>query len=151
MSDYRPIKNQILMDHGANLRVHYDIIGMLRVGVNHLVIPEDRLHNGDTIGAALCNQYFEQDFETCIAWCIEYAPSFLLFSPELQKAVVSLVYLTGGPRIWLSELLAHIEKEKNYDRAIEILERSPWFYRSPVIVGRLITILKTLKKGGSDV
>jgi hypothetical protein len=145
MSDYRPIKNQMLLDHGATLRVHYDEMGMLRVGVRHFVTPEDRLQCDSVISAALCNQYFEQDFETCMARCLDYAEGFQLFQPELQKNIAAVVYLTGGPRLWLTELFAVIEG-KDYMRAIEILERSPWFNRNPAIVGRLI---QTLKKGGA--
>jgi hypothetical protein len=146
MSDFLSIKNQILLDHGCNLRVRYDNLGMLRVGVHHLVVPRDGLHCDDTIGAALCGQYFEQDFENCVERCQEYAPGFLAYPHEFQKNLISVVFLTGGPRIWLSELFASIDAG-NSPRAIEILERSPWFVRDPPIVSRLIATLKIKKAG----
>jgi hypothetical protein len=145
MEEYKFIAERIRVDHPAALTVHHDAAAMLRVGINHLVTARDSLRLGDVVSLEQVEYFFKLDFEECIKRCFNYSIIFYAFTPEMQKNVAALVYLTAGPRIWLKDLFTKIEN-KDYSGAIEILEKSVWNHRDTnPIVQRVIS---TLKKGG---
>jgi lysozyme len=78
---------------GMILTVYLDSKGLPTVGCGHLIVPQDHLHVGDTVGINRARQLFRQDLRR-----IEAAINTKVYVPLFQyeyDALVSIVFNCG--------------------------------------------------------
>jgi lysozyme len=142
--DRQKIYAQLVVDEGVRLTVYRDTIGLLTVGVGHLVLPEDGLHLGDTITEARCEEFFNRDLDTAIYECIKLVENFDGLPEAAQEVLVNMMFNMGPARLGeFHHFLRHVQSAQ-WIMASHDMQASAWHGQVGIRAKRLEAQIEAL-------
>jgi len=97
--DRTALKAQLLIDEGRILRVYRDPVGLLTVGVGHLVRPGDQLRYDQTISLDRCEALLDDDVTVALMTCHKIWPAFDAYPEAAQQVVANMAFNLGERRL----------------------------------------------------
>ena len=117
----------ILIRHeGAKLNVYKDSLGLLTVGVGHLVLSRDNLSYGEAITEARQQALLETDIQRSILLAKNYMPLIDTLDDVRWVVLVSLAFNLGNRLSGFKQMLSAVNNNK-WDEAALQLQDSKWF------------------------
>ncbi len=93
--DIAQLKADLIREQGKRLTVYKDRLGYLTVGVGHLVVPSDKLNEGQHISELRCDDFLEEDLSIAIAGAEKAVPAFHILPDSVQHLLVCLCFTLG--------------------------------------------------------
>lgn len=117
------LKTSLLRYEGSKLYVYKDTLGLLTVGVGHLVLPADNLKEGDKITQAQADAFLEKDIENAI----KTLNSLQLNLDDTRQAIVAQLCFNLGNKITQFKRFLAACRARDYATAADELQNSKWF------------------------
>ena len=140
--DRQKIMDQLTIDEGKRLTVYKDSLGLLTVGIGHLILASDAIPEGSTISEERCRQLFEHDLDHAIV------ASNLMFQgcdsyPEaIQECVVNLMFNMGPTRLAGFKHFCDALRVQDFAEAAAQLKSSKWYGQ---VGSRAVRIVATVQ------
>jgi len=135
-------KAQLIIDEGKSLTVYHDSEGYLTVGIGHLVLPGDKLEDGQTITEDQCDEFFREDICHAIDGVHELIPAGVFIPADVIDVLVNMCFNLGKTGLgefhhFLLAIVAH-----NWPRAAFEMKNSLWFKQVGARAQRLYDIIR---------
>lgn len=121
------IMDQLTIDEGKRLTVYQDSLGLLTVGIGHLILPSDVIPNGSTISEERCRQLFEHDLTHAIVASTMMFSDIETYPEPIQEAIINLVFNMGPKRLSGFVRFIAAVKARDFIQAAAQLKSSKWY------------------------
>lgn len=126
---------------GYENTVYKDTLGNLTVGIGHLLIPEDKLKEGEFIEDDLVEKIFENDTSKIYSLSLKQAVELGKTSDFFILALMSANFQLGNFAAKFDETFSLLKKEE-WEEAIKHLENSLWMRQTPIRANDFIDAIK---------
>ena len=130
---------QLKKDEGVKLVTYSDPVGLLTVGVGHLVLPQDQLVLGQAITAATCQQWLDADIEQAVVTCYRLWPDFDTLPEDVQQILANMAFQLGQTRLGKFVMLRQAIAQRDWAAAARAMRESLWYAQSGNRSKRLTT------------
>lgn len=137
------IRNFIISREGVEYKVYRDSLGKLTGGIGHLVLPEDKLKEGDEISQELVDTWFEKDIQKSKTKAIAQCEELGITDFDIINIFISANYQLGDFKKVFNETYLLI-KAKKYAQAILNIATSKWMKQTPIRAGDMISAITKL-------
>ena len=139
---------EIKADEGVVNEVYLDHLGLLTVGVGHLIReddPENGLAVGTKIDSERVHELFESDLYTCVAETKLLYPQFEELPAEAQKILCNMMFNMGRPRLSRFHKMKKAVDSNDWTEAANQMLDSKWAKQVPNRANRLIERMKNIQ------
>jgi lysozyme len=136
------IMDQLAIDEGKRLDVYKDSLGFLTVGIGHLVLSGDGLHERDVITEEKCKELFEHDFERAIREVNMLFNDIETYPEQIQDVLVNLMFNMGPLRLLGFHYFIAAIKARDFNEAANQLRGSLWYTQ---VGERAVRIVATVR------
>ena len=147
--DRQKIMDQLIIDEGKRLDVYRDSLGLLTVGVGHLILKGDAIPEGSTISEDRCQQLLEHDLDHAIVNSNMMFPGLPdRYPEEIQEVIINLVFNMGPTRLLGFKKFIMAIKTHNWQDAADELQNSKWYGQVGPRADRLIAMVDSCADEG---
>lgn len=143
------LKQQLIVDEGYRGSVYRDTIGMLTVGIGHLVLPSDNLTYGQYVDNKRVMDMFEHDIVHAGIGCRALVKDFDTLPDDVQGVLVNMCFNLGAPRLKDFKKFLAAVSERDFQKAAQEMKDSIWYKQVKSRGARLYSIMNnaTINKG----
>lgn len=120
------LKKELRKHEGVKNYVYRDSLGLLTIGVGHLVQPADNLKLGDVVSDYKIDMWFLLDIATATTLAGKLVKNYAILDDCRQRLIVNLCFNMGNKFANFKRCIAAIEKEDFATAALE-LKTSLWY------------------------
>jgi lysozyme len=118
---------QLLIKHeGYRLETYRDTMGLLTVGIGHLCLPADNLHDREIVSDIQIEKFFAVDIDKATKIAIALVPGLYGLDEIRQAVIISLAFNLGNRLAQFHDTLQAINKQE-WTLAATHLQNSRWY------------------------
>jgi lysozyme len=117
----------LMLDEGMRNKVYRDTERYLTAGIGHLVVPSDKLDEGDRISDDRVRSLFDTDLDTAIHGAYSAIPSLATHPISVQEVIVQMTFNLGVAGLLGFALMLDALERKEYVRAADEMKSSKWY------------------------
>jgi lysozyme len=119
------LKQALTLFEGYRTSVYKDSVGLLTVGVGHLVLTRENLSEGDKVSDQQIQQWFDADIQRSTLLAQQIVPGFKDLDEVRQEVCVTLTFNLASKLMGFGHFLAAM-KAKDWPTAAAELRNSKW-------------------------
>ena len=146
--DREKLTDELTLDEGKKLKVYRDSLGILSVGIGHMILPGDMIPEGSEISEERCMELFNHDLEHAIRYANIMFGDLETYPELIQEVLVNLMFNLGPTRLGKFKHFVAAIKNRDYIAAGNELEDSTWYKQVGPRADRLIAMVDSCADEG---
>lgn len=139
------IKQQLIIDEGYRGAVYRDTLGLLTVGIGHLVLPSDNLAYGQYVDKKRIMDMFEHDLLHAEIGCRAIVKDFDTLCDDVQGVLVNMCFNLGAQGLKEFKKFLAAVGNRDFPKAAEEMKNSVWYTQVGARAKRLYNIMMEAK------